>query len=84
LPKDSIVLIYRDPSINRCRFLEAGAVAASILEKCRQSLTPYTDLIKFAVSAANSDPQSVIADFLSMVEHLQANNLFLGNKSLNS
>jgi hypothetical protein len=79
------VVIYRDPSINRCRFVEVGDVAAAVLEKLLLCPTPYTELISFAVSISReTDPQQTIADFLGMIEHLQSIHIFLGNQRVSS
>jgi hypothetical protein len=77
------VVVYRDPCGNRSRFLEVGSVAASIIEMALADNAAYSELISFAVSMnPNHDPQSTVIEFLAMVENLQENHLFLGNRKL--
>lgn len=77
------IVVYRDPCGNRSRFLEVGSVAASIIEMALEGKAPYSELISFAVSMnPNHDPQSTVIEFLAMVENLQENHLFLGNRKL--
>lgn len=86
--KQSHVVIYRDPAINRCRFLEVGPTAAAILsrvieETAEHRVCTYNELMTLAVSMSAADPQKTIADFLGLVEQLQTDRLFLGNHSQN-
>jgi hypothetical protein len=77
------VVIYRDPQLNRCRFLDVGDVAAAVLERVQTQSTSHTDLIALVLSMSpDVNPQIVIADFLAMIEHFQANRLMLGNRRI--
>jgi hypothetical protein len=82
-PCDSHVIVYRDPEQNRCRFMDAGHVAAAVVATATKCPTAYTDLMSLAVKMTpNVDPQTVVMDFLEMVENLQTNRLLLGNQKL--
>jgi hypothetical protein len=82
-PGQSRVAIYRDPKLNRCRFLDVGPVAASVVEAAQAAPITYAELIALAVSMSPGvNPQQTIADFLVLVDDLQSKNLFLGNKKL--
>ncbi len=80
--KPTNIAIYRDPDSHRTRFMELGNAIASIVETAQQKPTIYQDLLKLTISLTPElDPGQAALEFLSLVEELHKDNIFVGSKN---
>ncbi|MBX9571297.1 MAG: putative DNA-binding domain-containing protein [Candidatus Obscuribacterales bacterium] len=79
--KDSCnVVIYRDPSTHRVRFIELGKVAAAVVEKAQKDQSSYQDLLRLAIELnPNKNPQDLVVQLLELIEELQTDTVFVGS-----
>lgn len=77
--KNCRMVIYRDPETNNARFVELGEASAAIVEMAKTDAS-YMDLLKLTLSlTTESDPAGITVEFLSLIEELQKDNIFIGS-----
>ena len=79
--RECCVAIYRDPEINRARFIELGEATAEIVETAQKANSSYMDLLKLTLSlTTDMDPAKATLRFLNLIEELQKDKIFLGSR----
>jgi uncharacterized protein len=74
------VVIYRDPSTHKVRFIELGNVAAAVVEKAQTERSSYQDLLRLAIEMnPGKNPQDLVVQLLELIEELQTDNVFVGS-----
>jgi hypothetical protein len=82
-PERLRVAAFRNPTTNRCTFLELGEIAFEIVQALSDHAHSYADLIKLSIARQpGSEPQQCVEEFLTMNDTLQKLNFFQGSALL--